>query len=100
MKRLATGIFLVALAVAGGLSLLASASPDGLEHTLQQQRVGEEESLLAAPMPDYQAPLPMSPALRQLVAGVSGTCLVAGLLLLLGYWLSRRREKGSASPHH
>lgn len=100
MRRLALGIFLLALAVAGGLSLLASAQPDGLEHTLQKQQVEEGRPLLAAPMPDYQAPLPLPPAWRQLVAGISGTCLVAGLLLLVGAWLRRRRESGSASPHH
>lgn len=86
MRRLVLGILLLSLALAGGLSYLASASPDGLEKSLARYGVEEGESVVAAPMPDYQSPWG-----GQLLAGVSGTLAVFGLTLVVGWALGRRR---------
>ncbi len=86
MKRLVFGLLLVSLAAAGGLSHLAAQAPDGLEHSLARHGVEEGEALVAAPMPDYQAPIA-----GQFLAGISGTFAVFGLVLVVGWLLGRRR---------
>lgn len=88
MRGLVIGLLLLSLAVAGGVSYLASEAPDGLEHSLEKHGVSEGESAIPAPMPDYQAPFG-----GQLLAGISGTLAVFGLTLLVGRALRKRREK-------
>ena len=89
MNRLIVGLTLISLAIGGGLSLLASEAPDGLEHSMQAVGAGEGEPVLQAPMPDYEAGFLDNPTARKVVAGLSGTLAVLGLLLAVG-WLLRR----------
>ncbi len=94
MRGLLIGIGLVALAIAGGLSLLASAAPDGLEHSMHQVGAEAGPPVLPAPMPDYQVGFLSNPPARQAIAGVSGALAVAGLVMVVG-WLLRRRRSGA-----
>jgi hypothetical protein len=86
VKRLVLGLLLLSLALAGGLSYLASETPDGLEKSLARHDVAEGESVVAAPMADYQSPWG-----GQWLAGVSGTLAVFGLTLVVGWGLARKK---------
>jgi hypothetical protein len=94
MKGLLLGIGFVALAVAGGLSLLASEAPDGLEHSMHEVGAESGQPVLAAPMPDYQVGFLANPLARQALAGLSGALAVMGLAVSAG-WLLRRRRSGA-----
>ncbi len=90
MNRLLIGILMIALAIAGGLSLLASGAPDGLEHSMEQMGAVDGEPALDSPMPDYEAPFWKNPTARKAIAGLSGTLAVLGLVLLAGRLLRRK----------
>ena len=89
MTRLVAGIFMISLAIGGGLSLLASKAPDGLEHSMEQIRTAKGEPAIDSPMPDYEAPCLESPLARKAVAGLAGILAVLGLVLLVGWNLRR-----------
>lgn len=82
---LALAGFAVLLAAAG--FMLASTSPDGIEHI-----VGPTRSKFQAPLADYQLPFWSSNWGRRAVAGIIGLVLIFGLCALSGKLLSRRRE--------
>ncbi|MBN2498654.1 MAG: PDGLE domain-containing protein [Deltaproteobacteria bacterium] len=84
------GVLCLALAVSGGLALLASDAPDGLEHSLAAVGAPEGETFVAAPMPDYEIPFLASPLLRRSIAGLSGCLAVFGLAWLAGRCLRGR----------
>ncbi len=97
MRRSWSWIFLVSLLVAGGLSLLASEHPDGLERVAADHGF---EGAAAEPgmevMPDYEAPwLGAGPASRVL-PGVVGTAVVALLAWALGRAIAAHRHRGEA----
>ncbi len=85
--------FALILAVAGGLSLLASSQPDGFERVLEDH--ASDETVAAhqaahenrAPMPDYTVPVAGLGHLSTTAAGILGAlCTLAalyGLTLLL-----------------
>ncbi len=67
----------VVAVVAGGLSLLASTHPDGLEYVAGQQ--GFEDAagqVLPAPVPDYTMPGVGSPAVATALSGLAGAAVV------------------------
>lgn len=85
---------LVTLVLAGGISLLASDAPDGLERVAQEQGfAGQEREPATAdgPLAGYDARGVGDERVSGAVAGVAGTMVVlalgAGLFLLL-----RRRD--------
>lgn len=84
---------LVALLVAGGLSLFASSSPDGLERVADDQGFADsatDGATASSPLADYQFSLFDGPA-GQAVAGIVGVLVV--LVLFQGLTrLLRRRE--------
>jgi len=89
---LAVALAVVAV-VAGGLSLLASAHPDGLEYVAAQE--GFEETarqVLSAPVPDYVMPGVASPALATALSGLAGSAVV----FAVAWGLARLTAAGSA----
>jgi len=93
MNRLLLAIIFLALATSGGLSLLASRQPDGLEHTMAKLCAAEGEAVLSSPMPDYEVPVIQNKWARKALAGASGTLAVLGLTILVGW--SLRKVRGS-----
>jgi len=91
VKRLVTGLLLISLSLAMGLSLLASQAPDGLEHSLETVGADSGSNVIASPMPDYQVPGGSSETFRRVLAGLSGTLAVFGMVLLVG-WFMRRAQ--------
>jgi hypothetical protein len=90
VKKLVLALLLISVGIAGAVSLLASGQPDGLEHSLEKLGVEETPGVLDSPMADYQAPVALSAGWRRALAGVSGTLVVFGLVLLAGRFLRRR----------
>jgi len=95
MNRLLLALTLCALGIAGGLSLLASQAPDGLEHSLEALGAEPGQPVIASPMADYQVGFLANPVARKVVAGVSGTLAVLGLAMGVGWGLRRagRRDR-------
>ncbi|HUU02750.1 MAG TPA: PDGLE domain-containing protein [Myxococcota bacterium] len=96
MRRLVVALLALALGTAGGISLMASRAPDGLERSLDKVGAPVSKPLIASPLADYQAPLALAPWLCKTIAGVSGCLIVFGLVLIVGMILGRRsrREAG------
>lgn len=97
------GFLLVALVVAGGVSYLASSSPDGLDHTIlqgcEETDAGLTGSCVAQNATDHE--LGDGPLADYAVDGAEGTTGVAGvigalltLVVATGlFWLLRRRSR-------
>ncbi len=93
MKRFVFGMLVVSLVIGGFVSWFASQEPDGLE------RVAEDSGFSDAAghprfelLPDYSVP-GLSPFWSNALAGLIGTAVVFGLVILTGRLLSRRRSK-------
>ena len=99
---------LAALLIGGGLSLLASGKPDGLEWSMEQtagkvnlERSGAIHAFFAnlaeklALLPDYAFPGSETP-LGTVVAGIAGVLFCALLLGFGGYALCRKRVRRGA----
>ncbi|GMA21098.1 PDGLE domain-containing protein [Arsenicicoccus piscis] len=85
----------VTLLIGGGLSLLASASPDGLEHvaaTLGFEHLATEHATATGPFADYD--IPGLGALGPVAAGIVGVLLTLGLALAVG-WVASRRSRST-----
>lgn len=98
MSRFILGLLAVSLGISGLLTLFASESPDGLERSLEKHSIHEGEPIAKAPMPDYEAPLTIRPAFRKAIAGITGTLILFGILILLGAALRRFGGKHRAPP--
>ncbi len=94
MKRLFLSLLLLALATGGGLSLLASQAPDGLEHTMAKMGAHEGKAVVNSPMPDYEVPMIRNKWARKALAGASGTLAVLGLTLAIGWTLRKAKNRG------
>lgn len=112
LKSLLVGLAITAAITAGGLSLLASEKPDGLEWAIAKSSgttnlpgiTGQTHSLLArlqsstALLPDYNLKKntptahAASPAYGTSLSGLVGGTITTGILLLLGIFLGRRRK--------
>ncbi len=92
--RLVPYLLLLALLVAAALSLLASASPDGLEHVASQLGFMD---LATEPAPGlmsgYQLRGASSPLLAQALAGIAGVLVVLVLAWGVGLLLKFTRPK-------
>lgn len=76
-QRLAAGVVVLTVLVAGGLSLVASAAPDGLEWTAEQMGfagAARESAAVASPFADY-APAGLGPVAAP-VAGLLGVAII------------------------
>jgi PDGLE domain-containing protein len=82
----------VAVLIVIVLAPLASSDPDGLERVAGDQGfLADAQHALFSIIPGYTVP-GLDGNLSTIVAGLIGVALVAGLLLLLGRFLSRSRE--------
>ncbi|WP_447643218.1 PDGLE domain-containing protein [Nocardioides zeae] len=92
-RRFFAAVLLVTLLVAGGLSYLASAHPDGLEHVAATTGFGDtarDSAAAGSPFADYGTQGVDDPWLSGAVAGVVGVAVV--LLLAGGLALAVRRR--------
>jgi cobalt/nickel transport protein len=84
----------VAVFLAGIISMFASSHPDGLEKVAENLgflEKGEGEPAIKSPVPDYEWPGLKNEKLATSIAGIAGTLVVFGL----GYGLAailRRKE--------
>ena len=87
-------VFFVALVIGGGVSLLGSSSPDGLEKVAETQGfLGEKTASSIGILADYQIPGIESLSLSTALAGIAGTVFVFSALFLLGEYLYHAQEQ-------
>ena len=112
-KKLLGALGGLSLAVGGGLSLLASENPDGLEWSIARltgspELEGSEQGIygvaarlqeLTALFPDYQVP-GLTESQGTAVAGVAGTLLVLGVVWLLGRALGKGKNHETSGQCH
>lgn len=104
VRRLSLVLGLAALVIGGGLSLLASGKPDGLEWSMERtagsaelESSGAFHALFArlaeffALLPDYAFPGAESPA-GTVVAGIAGVVLCLLILVACGCLICRKRS--------
>jgi cobalt/nickel transport protein len=87
MKKFWLVTLVMCLFIAAVLSLFASPEPDGLERVAEDHgflELGEGQGIFESPMPDYAVPWVEDDALAGSLAGISGTFLVLGVVLLVG----------------
>lgn len=103
----------LALLAGGGLSLLASEEPDGLEWSIARLTgstelespgqgiygLAERIQGLTAVFPDYQVP-GLDRGLGTAVSGVLGTLLLLSLVLGLGWLLRKGKNHGISGPRY
>jgi len=105
-----------ALAIAAVVSFWASSHPDGLEWAIEKHQVGptghdeaqetaesataEEDAGegLPSPLADYGVAGVSNEFASNALAGIIGSCLVLGVMLLVGYAVARRGRAGSPRP--
>ncbi|WP_066635043.1 PDGLE domain-containing protein [Desulfolucanica intricata] len=95
MKKLLLASFVVALLVAALMSPFASSSPDGLERVAEDKgflHKAEGQEVIKSPIPDYVFPGLKNEAVATSVAGVAGTVLTFGFLLVFGKILSKKTK--------
>lgn len=98
-RRLTLVGVLVALLLAGVVSLYASGSPDGLERVAEDQgfhETGEDSPTAESPLADYSVEGVDDPRLSGAVAGVVGTLVV--LVVAGGLAFVLRRRDSSEPP--
>lgn len=108
-KKLLAGFGILSVAVAGLLSLLASAFPDGLEWSILQLTGSTELSSkggvyamssriqkLTALLPDYMVP-GQSSVVGGMLAGVIGVLVVIGLYMLIHYLYEKHSDSNQQS---
>ncbi len=112
LNSLVVGLAITAAIAGGGLSLLASEKPDGLEWAIAKTTgaahlsgiTGQTHDLLAriqsatAFLPDYnlkknEAANSADPAYGTSLSGLVGGMITLGILLLLGVYLGRRKAR-------
>lgn len=84
----------VTIAVAVGLSQVASGEPDGLEYVAEQEGfldTARDSAVADGPLADYGADLTGNDVLDTAVAGVVGVAVTFGIGWGL-FWLLRRRR--------
>ena len=78
---------IIALVLAGGVSLFASSFPDGLERVAINHdfiELGEGYEVIHSPMPDYTVPGIGNEVLAASLAGLIGTLMMFGLVYGMG----------------
>jgi len=83
----------IALFLAGIISMFASSLPDGLEKVAENKgflEKGEVEPPIKSPVPDYAMPGLKNEKLATSIAGIAGTLLVFGLGYGLAILLKRK----------
>ena len=101
-RAVAAGLFVVALLVAGILSLVASSQPDGLERVAEDAGISqsaEEHAVADGPLADYQTRGVEDERLSGGLAGVIGVVAAAAAASGLFLLLRRRDADEAAEPH-
>ncbi|MBU2617230.1 MAG: PDGLE domain-containing protein [Euryarchaeota archaeon] len=76
---------IIALVLAGVISLFASPLPDGLERVaIDHDFLGEGHEVMHSPMPDYVVPGISNETLATSLAGLIGTLMMFGLVYGIG----------------
>ncbi|MDQ1318676.1 MAG: cobalt/nickel transport protein [Candidatus Poribacteria bacterium] len=86
----------VAIFLAGVISMFASSHPDGLEKVAENLgflEKGEGQPLVKSPVPDYEWPGLENKKLATSIAGIAGTLIVFGLSYGLAVILRRKEHK-------
>jgi cobalt/nickel transport protein len=86
----------IALFLAGIISMFASPWPDGLEKVAENHgflEKGEVQPPIKSPVPDYEFPGLHNKKLATSIAGIAGTLLVFGLGYGIAFILKRRDHK-------
>lgn len=92
-RRALSGLLLASLVLAAAGFLVASALPDELEHLAETLGITEiERTVLASPMPDYEAKWLPSGWLQKAGAGLLGLAVTAAVCWAAGRWISRWRS--------
>jgi cobalt/nickel transport protein len=87
---------IIALFLAGIISMFASSSPDGLEKVAENLgflEKGEGEPAIKSPAPDYALPGLKNEKLATSIAGIAGTLVVFGLGYGIAFLLKRKDHK-------
>ncbi len=89
----------LAVVIGGGLSLLASSSPDGLEKVAQEQGfIDRSAQYLPGLMPDHQMPGIENERLATALSGIIGTLGVFGMLFLFGSRIFSIPDQSESTP--
>lgn len=105
-KKTLAILVMLFIVIGGGMSLLASANPDGLEWSVEKLTgsteieaasnvvygVSERIQKLTSILPDYNFKNSQSSSGTS-VSGIVGCCIVAGFLILVGYVVKSVRKK-------
>lgn len=92
-RRAVSALLLSSLVLAAGGFLAASSLPDGLEHLAGGIGItGLERTILASPMPDYEAAWLPAEWLRKAGAGLMGLAATTVVCWAAGRWISRWRS--------
>ncbi len=98
MKNKWTKVFILSLIIAGGLSLLASNNPDGLEASAQLAGLHWPESNFTSLMTDYQILGINNQYLSASLAGLIGTIIIYLLILLIGKLTYKKPKQKNLPP--
>lgn len=86
-------ILIIALLIGGILSIFASSYPDGLEKVAEDKNFLESAvSWWGGLIPDYAMPGIASEWLATALAGIIGTLIVFGFLLIVGLIINRQKS--------
>lgn len=92
-------VLALAVLIGGGLSLLASPSPDGLEKVARDQGfIDRAAQYLPGLMPDYQMPGIGDERLATSLAGIIGTLGVFGILFIFGRFVFAVPDQSKSAP--
>jgi cobalt/nickel transport protein len=94
-KEITIGL-IIALVLAGAISLFASSFPDGLEKVAEKLgflEKGEGKPTIASPVPDYTFPGLKNERLATSIAGIIGTLAVFGFGYGLAALIKYRRNQ-------
>lgn len=99
MKNKWQSVLIAALCIGGGLSLLASSSPDGLEKVAEDQGfIDQAAQYLPGLMPDYRMPGIGDERLAASLAGIVGTLGVFGILFVFGRFVFAVPDQPKRTP--
>ena len=101
MRRYIIIMLSISLVIAGFVSWFASSHPDGLERVAEDKEFIEKaEDPSYELLPDYTVPGGMNKFMSKGLAGIIGTVVTFGLVILIGKFITRKKEQvDSDAPH-
>lgn len=98
-KEILIGL-MIALLIVVLLAPFASSSPDGLERVAEDLAFlekAEDKELISSPIPDYVIPGLENEALAGILAGVTGTLVTFGVMMIFAKMLAASKKKKEVS---